>query len=1122
MFLAMRYYLALLGPFAIKPIQDVKKLPQLNRKTRAILAYLAATGVSYSRRTLWELFCQTAKDPAGSLRWHLSRIRRQLDAGILHVTAQEVTFNTAVAHTDLATFQETLSDPSGQPTEALAKAIDLYRGPFLDNLDLRHAPEFDLWLLAERTRIQQLYEKGGMVLVGHHIQQRQYHEAVSRAQALLQTNSLLETVHKQLVWLYAQTGQRDSALEQYERCRLLLQQELAVEPAPEMQALHTAVRHNQPLPPVVEASLPVPEMSSILPTKSDFVGRETELQQLRASWQNVRQTGGGTILIEAVAGGGKTRLVQEFFHTLPPGHASLRGNCYESTRTIPYQPWLAILETWLAHLKADEISQLAPPWRAQLGRLLPHVFLVTNGVPEQQEHLFRAVAELLLATRNTPPFLLVEDLQWADEASLQLFLFLAQYIRRTQSPALLLGTFRSEEVADNAALQTLLHDAWRDGKLARRLVLPPLAAGEVRVLIDLLRPDLPQDAPLTAIKNRLLAETGGNPLFITEILRELAQTADLPTLLPIPPSLQELTNRRLRRLPASSRQVLETLAVLDRPSPFELAQQISGRSEEETIHAIELGLRWHFLEPHQAGQYGFSHDLIGSAVRRQLSQIRRQRLHNRVANALTQRGADAAILAHHWGMAGNQEQEIHFALLAGEQALNRAAFGDAIHLFQKALAALPPAEKRRRFQATLGIVKAMEATSNVLELPKKLAALADLAEKIAAPAYRAESAQYQANFALVQGELDRAMEITTQGLEWAVAAGDKQREAGLLHVAGKAFRDQGEYATAQTYAERMLALYRATADKKGEVAALGLLGQLHEFQGQHLEASTVLKQALSLSRQLSDPFSTNRIVGILGGTLWNLGEFDEARAIMGDGLAVSREIGDKASEARHHNNLGGLATAVEDYETAVAHYRQALQIAESLQFSQGMALYYNNIGGAYVGLKDKDNALRHLEKAIAIAREAGLPRIEGAAYYTRGCAYRGKDNQAARLELEKSLTLRRELGEDFRLLLTLIELAEVCADLQDFDAVKAHLLDAIHLLESLHDQVPQFVHQKYHFAAYRLHTARQDHAAARNHLKQAHAALQQRFSEVDTATRQRLARLPQESAILAAVAGLNK
>jgi predicted ATPase len=143
---------------------------------------------------------------------------------------------------------------------------------------------------------------------------------------------------------------------------------------------------------------------------------------------------------------------------------------------------------------------------------------------------------------------------------------------------------RAEEADDNPALLTLIHDLRRSGPLIS-LALPPLAAAAVDSLIAQLWPELPPGQRLPHIRDTFIKATGGNPLFVTELVRELAHSAALPAPLPIPPSLHDLIQRRLRQLSASGRQVIETLAVLDAPATLALAQQSSGRSEDETATA---------------------------------------------------------------------------------------------------------------------------------------------------------------------------------------------------------------------------------------------------------------------------------------------------------------------------------------------------------------------------------------------------------------------------------------------------------------------------------------------------------------------------------------------------------
>lgn len=1113
----MHTTLSLLGSFEVTVGPEAEAAPPLERKTRAILAYLAATDRTHTRHALIDLFCQGANDPAGLLRWHLSRIRRQLHEDILIVTPQEVTFNRPVAETDLALFEQVLNNPDRFNTRMISSTIDLYRGPFLEDLTLPGAAEFELWLLGERTRIQQLYEKGMNILIGRHIEQQDYSAAIPRARQVLQANALLETVHTQLVWLYARTGRRESALKQYERCESLLQQELAVEPSAEIRTVYSSVLENRPLPPISVESDPVPQVVVAPPEKTRFVGRSAELEELHTLWRTIQNEGRMTVLVDAVAGGGKTRLVQEFLSRLPAPVQPLKGGCYESTHSIPYQPWLALLETRVQQLNAADLNHLSPAWQAQLARLLPQTFAAMAGVLEQQEHLFRAVADLLLGSGKTPCILLIEDLQWADEASLQLFLFLGRYVRREHRPALLIGTFRSEEVDDNPALQTFLSDALRSENV-ERLSLPPLAGDEITFLIGHLWAELPGESALREMRDRLLAETGGNPLFVSEILQEMAQRGELPAALPIPPSLQDLTNHRLGRLPDSSRQVLETLAVLDRPAHFDLAQQISGRSEDEIIAAIERGLRWRFLEPHPATRYDFSHDLIRSAVRSQMSDIRRRRLHHRAARTLTERGADAATLAYHWGQAGDQEKQVQYALLAGNEALNRAAFNDAVQLFQQSLEVLPAADKERRYRARLGLVKAWDALSEMAQIGNNLPSLVALAEETGHPAHRAEAALHQARFELNRGETAAAETITRRGIERAVEAQSRSLEAGLVEVLGDVYQTHGDFERAQRYAEKALELYTAEDDRRGRASVLKMMGNLARNQGQHRQAVEIHRRALALCRELADPLNESRVLARLADSLWHLGDYEAARTIAEEGLAVSREIGDRRAEAIQTNNLAGLAMAQEDHRTAIAYYREALAIVESLKDLQGAAVYQNNIGGAYIGLGDVDSALVYLEKAINTSREAGIPRTQAQAHHTRGRAYQlAGDHEAARVEFEQALVLRQELGQAYQTLLTLIQLVYSCTELAALEAAEMYRESAERLYISLKDQIPQYVHQMFHFTLYLHFLGQGDETAAAEHLHLAHKALQNRLAELDDDARAELAQSEDSQQILTAI-----
>ncbi|MCI0396417.1 MAG: AAA family ATPase, partial [Chloroflexi bacterium] len=608
----------LLGPFDLQV--DGRSGPPLRRKTRALLAYLAATPQTHHRPALAQLFCAEADAPVRALRLLLSRVRSQLGPEAILAEGDTVRLNHQAGRVDSCLFEQLLAgDLAGQSLESLGAAVDLYRGEFLAEFSLPDAPEFELWLLGEQARLRRLYERALLELIGRLAEAEKFEAAIQRARQLIHSNPLLEEAHARLVWLYARTGQREAALAQFEQCRLLLQRELAVEPAPELQALHDQIVAGHLRP--VAKTTPAAGRDAAWLAAPDFVGRAAELEILRQAWAEAGWGEGAVILVEAEAGGGKTRLIEEFAGRLP-GARFLAGHCHETTLALPYHPWIELLEKHLATLDEAGLGRLSPFSLEYLVRLLPALArqlgrLALPAAPitgDELERLFSALFEFLTHGLDRPgaaPLLLfIDDLQWADETSLRLFHFLAR--RASHTPLLLVGTVRPEEIEDNAAVQALLRDLGR-GAL-QRLQLAPLAPADIAGLADYLWPELPQGYRPHVVA-LLAGATGGNPLFVTELLNELAHTREVPAELPVPASVRELTGRRLEQLPGGCRQVIEALVVFDGPTLFDEIRSVSGRSEEEMALAIDLGLRRGLLCL-EAGRplVDFRHDLIRQAV----------------------------------------------------------------------------------------------------------------------------------------------------------------------------------------------------------------------------------------------------------------------------------------------------------------------------------------------------------------------------------------------------------------------------------------------------------------------------------------------------------------------------
>jgi hypothetical protein len=174
------FSIQLMGPMRIVAASG-ERLALPNRKTRALLAYLAQNKQPFARLILSDLFCQQSDNPGRTLRWHLSMIRRHLGPQALLTTAEQVQLNTQYVQVDSRTFAAVLSgDPTQWTAPQLMNALEIYQGEFLSGLALPAAPEFELWLLGQRAYLHRLYERGLSHLVGRFIVEQKYETAVHR------------------------------------------------------------------------------------------------------------------------------------------------------------------------------------------------------------------------------------------------------------------------------------------------------------------------------------------------------------------------------------------------------------------------------------------------------------------------------------------------------------------------------------------------------------------------------------------------------------------------------------------------------------------------------------------------------------------------------------------------------------------------------------------------------------------------------------------------------------------------------------------------------------------------------------------------------------------------------
>jgi tetratricopeptide (TPR) repeat protein len=450
-----------------------------------------------------------------------------------------------------------------------------------------------------------------------------------------------------------------------------------------------------------------------------FVGREDELGRLRTALDAANAGQGRLVLLAGEPGIGKTRLVQQLAdEAAKRGGLVLWGRCWEGEGAPAFFPWI---EAFGAYARAQEPQVLratlgaAAPDLAQLvaevRALLPDVPPPPPAEPEQARfRLFGGIAAFLTTITATQPLVVVlDDLQWADKPSLLMLQYLVRQLGGLR--LLVLGTYRDTDLDRQHPLAEALVTLRRE-PVVERVLLSGLSTAEVVALLEA-RAGHALDVAGRTLAEALHRETEGNPLFVTETLRHLADsggivqeqgrwrvtTASIADL-GIPEGVREVIGRRLSRLSETCNALLAAGAVLGREFDANVLERVSTESISRVDAALEEAAAAGVVTEVRGGvgHYRFSHALVRETLMHELSARRRVRLHQQLGEALEAHyGARvercAAELAHHFTEAAVTGEEaaakaVRYGMLAAQQAEAQTAWEEAALQYERCLAVL--------------------------------------------------------------------------------------------------------------------------------------------------------------------------------------------------------------------------------------------------------------------------------------------------------------------------------------------------------------------------------------------------------------------------------------------------
>lgn len=1033
---ATQLTIRLFGPPEIQ-VAGVPLLTLHNYKARALLFYLVVTGQPHTRDHLATLLWSESPDSNArhSLRTSLYHLRQVLHAqGISESLVGDgdlVYFRLSNDACDILRFNQllTLGNESG-----LAEAVSLYRGPFLQGFTLSDAPVFEEWVRYEGTRLNHAYQNALYQMASWAESRQSWDEAIGFVQKIVELDPLAEEVQRRLMGLYVHSGAIGLALRQYRQFETELGQELGVAPAPETQALfHEILKSQRNTRSFAKAS---PRLAVNSSQAMPLVGRENLLNRLLAISQDALSSRGVTVLLSGEAGIGKSRLLDELAGKLlakSPSWIVLQGSCSPFDDLLSYGPFF---EAFQGATPGDLTDLLFEPYQA--------------ASDVQGRFLWRVLSALDVLSRSAPLLITIDDLQWANSSTLQLFSFLARRLRNM--PVMLVGTVHDVETIP--ALQKLVTLGRRHGDV-NLLSLTPLTQEAVTTLLQATGIS---SSSLMTLSEWLYEQSSGNPFIIIEILTQLrTETILIPAVdgwgldwsrwlrwrsaRALPETIHDLVNWRLMDLSTDARYLLEVLAVADQPLPFALLHDFPGVHSDQLLTTLEGLVTRRLVIEVTHERFALSHPLVRETLIHDLSQLRSRTIHHQLAAVLEacpalRKDFPLRQIALHAVAAGDVERARRYGLqvvaeLSQEYA--SAAVVDFLHHLYDLLAPTATLDEMIGLTYTLGHL--YQSLGHLEVAAGWYRRNLELALENGSPGALATAHFEMGELALVTNDYLAAISAAESGLEVCISLEGAQRtalQARGHRLLGAALAMEGSnLPTAESHLQKAIAAHRLADNLDDLCATLFELGNVAAQRGELLRAlefyngaantaskahdyyfhalacnnfayhslllgrSEAARQAIKKAHELAEkyelPGALLHIFSTQGEIQLFLGEWASATEAFQYGLALAEELGNVERQAGYKANLAMAARSQNDFERAIALLEEALMLIVDRGYWHLRTRIQLWLAETLLLRGRLDEAKLYLEAAFSISKEHGrvLLQLQGQRLYARLVAAQG-------------------------------------------------------------------------------------------------------------------------------------
>ena len=692
-----------------------------------------------------------------------------------------------------------------------------------------------------------------------------------------------------------------------------------------------------------------------------IIGRDVERAVLEDSLARTERGSGQIVLMSGDAGVGKTRLVEDVLADCRC--QVLTGRAREESNP-PYGPIAGVLRDCLRLHPADLVKQ--EPLLASLAHLLPE--LGPAGREMGEGALVEAIVRLITMTSaDICCVIFLEDLHWADTATLELLIAFADRFR--QERVIVIGTYLPDDLQRGHPLRRIRNELRRARRL-KEIAIGPLPRGDSAVVIarTLGAPAAPE------LVATIHEKTNGIPLYLEELARALAIGGHLESseaglilrqgqAVPIPESIRDAVLQRIAVLSDEARTQLESAAVVGMEFPLSLVTDLSG-----TESGLDELIERQILIETNTGQGAFRHALLRDAVRAEITWSRRRALHRAAGEALSARGAEPELVAEHW-LAANELVLARTALIASAQNSCRLhAYRDASRAASRALDIWPEGELEPER------VAALEQAARCAQLGGQLAeAVRAWREVVGSPLLAGDTRRLAAalralaTVLALQGASDQSVEVRRRAAAQFEAAGDIASAAIEFLAAALRLTSTTQLTGALEAARQAAELAGRAATPDIEARALGLQGEVLAMQGEFEVGREVAQAGLSLALKHNESEAASDVYRRLANTLTSASDYPAARKTYASALDFCRRHGIEVSAQVCLSCMSYVLFMSGDWKQALNVCKEVIHSSDA---PAGSKITAEGVLGLVYGYRGETrHARRHLKKSLAEARK---------------------------------------------------------------------------------------------------------------------------------------------------------